>query len=662
MDFFQQQEQAKRRTSILVVMYGIAAILVAITLSPALVFPLLYFSLRIVYELDSSGTVNGEPIFEVAKYVLTSKLGLVFVFLIASMCIFGLIHFASMRKRKQLAQGGSVLAKRLGGTWVNPKRADFHEKRLLNVVEEMAIASGMPVPQVFVLSEEAGINAFTAGFTPDDTVIGMTQGCLTLLTRDELQGIIAHEFSHILNGDARLNLETIGLLHGIRSMYALGLDCFGRNSPVGEHPVLFLAAVFLLVFGAIGAFCSRLIKAAISRQREFLADAAAVQFTRNPDGIVNTLKKIGGLPKGSRLRHPLAEEASHLFFASGVKRWFAFLTATHPPLEERIRRIEPGFDGTFPQLSIEQPQEQSMGAEQPEQHPASPQAEGQIANLTEENVVSRVRTVTPEHLNSARFYVKSLPSHVRHRLRDAAGAQAILYGLLLSGDSPVRTTQLKHLQEQTTPDIYQTLLRLSPLLDALESVYRLPLIEMALPMLRTLTDQDYTLFRKNILVLIKADHKISLFEYALHRMLLKHLDPLYTRKKLLPKKPSKKRLRSEFVLLLSTLAYWGHDTDEDALKAFVKGAERVKLQPPVDIMPRTACSWSQFGASLDSLAMASPRRKKGVLKACVACIMADKRITANKVELLRVIADGLNCQMPPFITQKLAGLTRQKNS
>ena len=267
-----------------------------------------------------------------------------------------LIAGGSLFKIAQLSGGGTVVAERLGGRRVYPNTTDPTERRLLNVVEEMALASGVPVPPVFMLREEKGINAFAAGFSPSDSVIGVTRGSAQQLTRDQLQGVIAHEFSHILNGDMRLNLRLMGVLYGILLMGLVGRELFLRRSrermaggaAVARDNVIYLVLIGLtfMVLGFLGCFFGNLIKAAVSRQREFLADASAVQFTRNPEGIAGALKRIGAAVFGSphRIPEPPRRATCTLPRASPVSTLFA----THPPLNARIRAIDPDWDGKFP--------------------------------------------------------------------------------------------------------------------------------------------------------------------------------------------------------------------------------------------------------------------------------------------------------------------------
>ncbi len=340
MDFFEHQEQARRKTGLLVVYFvlAVASIIVAVYLAVVAVFV---------------GT-QGDAV---------EALWLPQVFGPVAGGTLLVITVGSLYKMADLARGGEVVARSLGGRPVLANTCELRERVLLNVVEEMAIASGTPVPPVFLLDNESAINAFAAGTTPQNAVIGVTRGTIETLNRDELQGVIAHEFSHILNGDMRLNLRLIGLLNGIlliamigyvlmrtgSGSYRVGFSSSSSNRK-GGNP-LPLLGLLLYVIGYIGVFFGHLIKSAVSRQREFLADASAVQFTRLPDGIVGALKKIGGLVQGSRLRTSQAEEASHMYFGNGLAAPFFALLATHPPLSERIRRIDPSFDGKFPRAS-----------------------------------------------------------------------------------------------------------------------------------------------------------------------------------------------------------------------------------------------------------------------------------------------------------------------
>jgi Zn-dependent protease with chaperone function len=333
MDFFEHQDKARKHTKVLVLYFGIAVL--------CIIASVYFVSLLIFHGYDASKG-PGAPAVPFVLWDFT-------LFIRVVLGTLGVVLIGSLYKTYALSKGGSVVAESLGGRLVTLDTTDPDERKLRNVIEEMAIAAGVPVPKVYVLDEEAGINAFAAGHAPGDAAIGVTRGCMTLLNRDELQGVIGHEFSHILNGDMRLNLRVMGVIFGIVCLAVVGrVLIYSRGGDRGRAPLMVLGLA-LMVIGAIGAFFGRLIQAALSRQREFLADASAVQFTRNPAGLSGALQKIGGA--GSKVGSVHAGEASHLFFGNGLGKPFLGAMATHPPLDERIRAIDPGWDGTFKSTS-----------------------------------------------------------------------------------------------------------------------------------------------------------------------------------------------------------------------------------------------------------------------------------------------------------------------
>jgi len=346
MDFFAQQDVARRRTAWLIFYFCLAVVgIVAAFYFVALA------GMVVAHTMDDEAA-SWNPYLETLWHPR--------LFIRVALVTVGVILLGSLYKTWRLASGGKSVALMLGGRLVAPDTRDLAERRLLNVVEEMSLASGVPVPPVYVLDEEPSINAFAAGYQPADAVIGVSRGCLEYLNRDELQGVMAHEFSHLLNGDMRLNLRLTGVVYGILMIALAGFTLLrfmglrqrrSREGGTGWRPGipwLGFVAVAMLVIGSAGLFFARLIKSAISRQREYLADASAVQFTRLPAGLAGALKKIGGRPETSKMKHAHAEEVSHMFFGSmfGSRRWQLF--ATHPPLAERIRRIDPTFDGKSP--------------------------------------------------------------------------------------------------------------------------------------------------------------------------------------------------------------------------------------------------------------------------------------------------------------------------
>ncbi len=488
---------------------------------------------------------------------------------------------------------------------------DLRERVLLNVVEEMAIASGTPVPPVFLLDNESAINAFAAGTTPQNAVIGVTRGTIQTLSRDELQGVIAHEFSHILNGDTRINIRLIGLLNGILLIATIGyillrFSSYSSNNTrssddnkKGGNP-LPLLGLCLLVIGYIGVFFAHLIKSAVSRQREFLADASAVQFTRFPDGIAGALKKIGGLADGSRLRTPRTEEASHMLFGNGLAAPFFQLLATHPPLVDRIRRIDPNFDGRFPPVSpiaysaqdlVDTSTLATRRAAPTSVRPA-PLAMSQGFAFETGAAVAQVGAPRGEHLDYATAIVGSLPPELSGHLRDPLGAVSTIYALLLDDDEPdVRHKQLEYLATQADPRANQETLRLAPLVAKVDAAAKLPLVSMASPALNDLSPKQLAAFRDDVEFLIKADGKVSLFEYAVHRFVLKRLLPRLERKQ--PRDVKYNSLAPVAPAcggLLSTLAYVGTRDENQAKRAFDLGIGKLGEDGVrVEILARTQC-------------------------------------------------------------------------
>src|SRR5215469_15641997 len=350
MDFFEQQAKAHRKTKWLVFYFAlaVAGMIAAIYIAAIFIFS------GVEAEHYHRYYNQAAPQFSAWNPQ---------VFFGVCIAVLAVVGIGSTYKTMSLSAGGSAVSELMGGRLVNTNTTDLNERKLLNVVEEMSIASGVPMPQVYVMDDEDGINAFAAGHKPSDATVTVTRGCMRILTRDQLQGVIGHEFSHILNGDMRINLRLMGIIFGILCLAIIGRILLysgrGGGDRRGGQNVLPLFGIALLIIGYIGVFFGRLIQAAVSRQREFLADASSVQFTRNPEGIAGALKKIGGLREGSRVRAAQAGEVSHMFISDAfMGQRFTDLMATHPPLKERIRRLDPMFDGTFPEVRYDEEAEQ----------------------------------------------------------------------------------------------------------------------------------------------------------------------------------------------------------------------------------------------------------------------------------------------------------------
>jgi len=533
---------------------------------------------------------------------------------------------------------------------------DPDEQKLQNVVEEMAIAAGTPVPEIYVLNQEEAINAFAAGFTPSDAAIGVTRGTLKKLNRDELQGVIAHEFSHVLHGDMKINIRLIGTLHGILLIAMVGhilmrVSAGSRYSRrrSGQSGLAFVAAgVGLLAIGYIGVFFGKLIKSALSRQREFLADAAAVQFTRNPHGIAGALKKIGGLAEGSKMDTPKAEEASHMFFGNALSQsWFNAL-ATHPPLSERIRRIDPSFRGTFeshPDQTLEMSQADSLasGLASQTQSGRSP------STVSTHDLTDQVGNPSDRHLRYAQGFMGSLPAEFKMASHEVEGAQALIYGLLMDPSPDIRQSQLEHLKEHSPANVQNELGNLLPMFKELGPETRLPIIDLALPALRKLSVDQYRTFTANLIWLIKADAKFELFEMILAKVINHHLTPFFAKgRKDKVKFRSLASVQKEAHYLLSALAHVGQTEPTQVSQAFETGWRGLSLKVP-QVLSSENMDISTLSRVLDRLVLASPSLKREILHACASTAGADGVLTLDEAELLRAVGDTLDCPIPPMV-------------
>lgn len=649
MNFFEHQDQARRNTRRLVALFALAVVAIVVAVYLAVLLILFGTELR---------TVTGQLDLWAPRLLLPVTAATLLV-----------IGAGSGYKTLQLSDGGSAVGRLLGGRPLDPNSRDLEERRILNVVEEMAIASGTPVPDVYLLDRERSINAFAAGRSRDDAVIGITRGTARLLSRDELQGVVAHEFSHVLNGDMRLNLRLMGVLHGILVISMIGYfimrggggSSTRRRGKGGGGAIVMLGLAFYVI-GWIGVFFGRLIKAGVSRQREFLADAAAVQFTRNPSGISGALQKIGGFGPGSRIQSRRAEEASHLFFADGLKKHLLGMTATHPPLTERIRRIDPSFDGEFPE--VEWPEEKVEAPATPEERRrvvpdvvggailAGAGAGAGAGAVAAGEVVDAVGTLDTDRIAYAAALLDELPPQLREAAREPASARALVLALLLDPERAIRVRQLEELRGAADPAAAEEAQGLAARLAVLPPEVRIPVLDLALPALRRMSPEQYRSFRASVDALARADGRISLFEYALHRMLLRHLDPHFgDAKKPVVQYYGLQRLTEEASCLLSLLVRAGHGGDEEeAARAFAAAsAELSEAGAEVSLQPRESCDLKSFDRALDELSLAAPRLKKRVLQAAVAAVAHDREVTVQEGELLRAVADGLDCPVPPFL-------------
>jgi len=636
MDFFQAQDNARRNTTRLVILFTLAVLTLVIMTNFLVMLVLAYF--------NRHGVMTGQQFMHNIDWHLFAMIGTGVVVVVL---------LGSLYKLLQLAAGGKVVAESLGGRLISLNTSDPAHRKVLNVVEEMAIASGIPVPPVYVMEDEPGINAFAAGYTTGDAVIGVTRGCIEQLNRDQLQGVIAHEFSHILNGDMRMNIRLIGILHGILVIGLIGYfllrsTSYSRSNRSNNSagPILGLG-LGLMVIGFAGTFFGNWIKAMLSRQREFLADASAVQFTRNPDGIAGALKKIGGLSAGSIIDNPAAPEMSHAFFSNGISSFMSSMFATHPPLEQRIRRIDGHWDGNFIQPRTDVSDEVSEPAEQ-RVTPAAVAAGVTAAQIMQ--TIEQIGQPRDTHLGYAIQLLNELPSELKLAAREPYKARALIYTLVINSESHIRDTQLVHLKTHGDEGVYQETIALLPRVKTLDKRMRLPLIDIAVGALRQLSPVQYALFKENLCSLIEADNKIDLFEWTLQKIVYHHLDNEFEDRSPLSRSARYSgvdQLRQECSLVFSLLAHSEHADKTMAQQAFTAAAQQLQLQD-MTLLPESEINLVTLNAAIDRLALLKPLAKPQFLKACVACITADQHITASEIELLRAIANAVDCPMPPL--------------
>lgn len=639
MNFFAAQDDARRRTKWLVVYFALAIIGVILS-----VYGIVYLAM-----LYTGVTVNP---------------WMPGVFTATALGTGGVMGTGSLFKTMQLNGGGAVVAKDLGARQVDPYTNDADERRLVNVVEEMAIASGLPVPGIWLMDDELAINAFAAGTEPGNAVVAVTRGCLQRLSRSELQGVVAHEFSHILNGDMKLNMRLMGLLFGVLMISMIGRMLFqalrfmrvrssnSKNSGAGVVVVIVLAGVALMIVGSIGVFFGRLIQAAISRQREYLADASAVQFTRDPEGIAGALKKIGGQQDSAKIKAPKATEASHLFFADGGM--FSYGLATHPPLDVRIKAIQKNWDGQFVESSIPEVAVVRASDDKQAEHRASGFSGGSHSLPVEPPPISRAlieRLGEPSEVNIAvgHLLYEALDDGLIRAAHDREQAQALIYALLLAEDSQLREEELSFIQNGAGANAGKLALSWNHQLVHLHSSEKMALIDLSIPALRQLSLSEYDRFIEITQRLIASDGQVDLFEFMLQHMVKRHLNAHFR-----PKSTAKTKYRTiemlivETNILVTTMAAIGGGDQMAA--AYQAAAAEWGWQ--LEMAPSSDCGLKSIGMALEKFEVAAPLVKKQLLRMLGLAVMHDGVIESREAELLRATADAIGCAIPPFVRKR----------
>ena len=650
MDFFARQDRARHTTTLLLIYFAgaVLSILVALNL---LALTLVSFSSRNPAIVATVRDVqNPDMTQHPAPPDGFWQPGIVILVTMATLFVIGM---GSLYKIIRLSGGGKSVAELMRAIPIPPSPGDPKQRVLRNVVEEMAIASGVAVPRIYLLPTENHINAFAAGFTPKDAVICVTQGCIDRLTREELQGVIAHEFSHICNGDMRLDLRLVGILHGILLLGLIGYGMLRVGSSVrssndkGAGILLGMLAIGCVVaaIGFIGLFFGRLIQAAVCRQREFLADAAAVQFTRNPRAMSDALKKLGASGSGSRIGDHTAEQIAHMFFASSMGiEWGMF--ATHPPLTARIKAIDPNWDGKFPVREGPSTLERYGGGEG-----FSPQVGMGAIPIAAAAIVGTLGTPQHRHIAWASDFLTSIPPAIDQAAREPFSARALVFALLLSDDPAIREKQQAAIRTWANPITLEATVKLMPAVAALGSRARRILLDLTLPALRMLSNPQADQFRKVVKELVDADKEISVFEFMMYKILARQLPPpgqntspaaaaYFALKPLLP----------HLQVVLSALAAADGKDSAAVESAFRAGASR--LDDASSLTLQTPVGLPALDAALDHLALAAPGVKRRVVDACAYCVAADGIVQTEEGEMLRAVTSTLDCPLPPLLAEK----------
>lgn len=629
MDFFERQRQVRGASKRLVLLFILAVLGITAMVDLAVLAGIMY-----------GGRATPER--------------LVGVLLFVSAAVLLMIGTVSIVKTLSLRRGGGTkVAESLGAVRVPDMPTDPNLKRYRNVVEEIAIASSTPVPVLYYLPQESGINAFAAGYTPADAAVCVTQGSLDRLNRDELQGVIAHEFSHIVNGDMRLSLRLIGVLAGITALSVVGRMLWysdsGRGRGRDNALPLWVLGLVVLVAGWIGVFFGRLIKAAVSRQREYLADVSAVQYTRQTSGLAGALKKIGGLEAGSRLRTPKAENVSHMLFGEGMT--LSSLYATHPPLIKRIQALEPGFtpsnlDELRQRWSHQPPdglqEDQRMGlAEQPVER-AAPR------RVDTREYAAAVGNPTAASYDAGIRMHKAIPQRIADLAHNPATAVPLIYGLVFDRKENVRRAQYQIVARYHGKKLADESWRCGGELVRLDPSLRLPVASIAFPALRNRAEGDTQLMTTVLGELINADGQIDLFEYCLGTLVFVGLhEALTSASPWKSKRQSLASAQNAVACLIALLAQAGNSDPRAASAAFQAGISVAYPHARIAFMPvRDVFELERVWPVIDGL---EGDDKAALVHAVMATVMADRTVTQEEAELVRTVCAVLHCPVPPAI-------------
>ena len=639
--FFEHQHLARRNTRVMVILF-VAATIAVILAVDAVAATTYVFASDWLHDATVAQRYAAVP----RSLYVWASLGTVLV-----------IFAVSAFNVAKLGGSGAAVAEMVGARRIEPATRHPLERRLLNIVEEMAIAAGVRVPAVYVMDEERGINAFAAGWDTTNCVVTVTRGALETLSRDELQGVIGHEFSHIVNGDIRLNIRMLGVLAGIVFIGAIGqfLMRSMRKSEGKSAGQIVAVGVALFVIGYVGLFFARLIKAAVSRQREFLADASSVQFTRNPDGICGALDQMRAATAGAAITGRHAEDISHMFFGQAIRVYWGGLFDTHPPLEERIRRVNPRF---APTPYRKQRAALPLAAELPEETGAVGLAEPAGRRLADNGVAwgrsaadsaKLVGALDGAKVDYAAKLIARVPAALREMVREAEGARAALVALLLGPKDDVMRAQLEAVKQAGAGALAASAARAAALTGVLSPAFHLTVIDLALPAIKAAPQAAKDELITALEAVINADRRVTVHEFVVLTLVRHQLAPR-------AKPPAADRnladLRDEVLLVLALIAHAGIRADaagprEDALRTAMS-AGLAELGLP-DAAAAPSLSLDAVGAALANLNRLRPLEKARLVKGLFATVSADGTIRVIEAELMRLVGAVLDCPLPPLI-------------
>ena len=654
MNFFEYQEQARKQTGRLVGLFVLS--LVCLVLLTAFVFAIVahILGLHDPQHLHNGAYESGQSLWQIAAAVFDWQyLGSI------ALAVIAVVGLASLFRISQLKSGGQSIAEQMGGRLINVNPRTASEKRLLNIVEEMSIASGSAVPSVYII-DEPGINAFAAGYQPADAVIGVTQGAIERLNRDELQGVIAHEFSHIFNGDMRLNLRLIGLIYGIMVIAIAGRYLLegGRYSNKDRSAAISIGLVLMLL-GYLGVFFGNIIKSAISRQREFLADASAVQFTRSQMGIAGALRKIGGMSKRSLWQNHDATEVSHMLFSQGLNfRFFNRLMATHPPLDKRIKRLYPQWDETFtaPKIittSQSENKEPSANKEPSEKNNYDPKglASGvlvsELASSIDQSGILTEKTIQAATKELADLTLAA--DTLVKQTHDPYMARALAYTMLFDRNQKIKQQQWQDLQANQHPELLRQIKWVESELKSLDDKQPIILLDMSLPAFKLLTDKQYRHFKQQMLRLIKIDKKIELREWALFYLIDYYCRPTQLNQL---QEASLKQRKPALAKLLAALANVGAASVDEAKDSF-ETAVREQLPFSLRWYSMQELTIQSLTQALQQIRHLKPLEKPRFLKMCISVAQHDGKVDRAEFEIISCIAQALGCPLPHIISSTI---------